>query len=332
MLQVLSAPWDFNVVASCLDSLQPVVMRGWGSAGELANALKASATVPQLAGEGGRRTCVGVCCVGGPARARGHMHLHVCLIPLSGRAGHASAWVRQQTPGVQHVACCRSLTRTLLPLCTSGPPRLVRGRRLVDAAVFEPVPVRSALRDGCTHVLVLCTRPATLHTTVWRRYLDHGLTTAVKRTMLNAPYMRAAWAAVESSSELTAQEDELVRALAAPAEETRRQLGGYVLPVYPTSTAGCSPITTNPRIVKAAEAEGKRAIAGLFNHPGSVFGEDAMGVAAAGERGDRRTWGWGVPQLAQLSAMLPLFGRQAQQQQQPMMQMAPQHDQPTFHR
>ena len=29
----------------------------------------------------------------------------------------------------------------------------------MDAAVFEAVPFRSAIADGCTHVLVLCTRP-----------------------------------------------------------------------------------------------------------------------------------------------------------------------------
>ena len=29
----------------------------------------------------------------------------------------------------------------------------------MDAAVFEPVPVISAIADGCTHVLVLCSRP-----------------------------------------------------------------------------------------------------------------------------------------------------------------------------
>lgn len=34
-----------------------------------------------------------------------------------------------------------------------------RGLRLVDAAVFEPVPFRAAIADGCTHVLALCTRP-----------------------------------------------------------------------------------------------------------------------------------------------------------------------------
>ncbi len=41
----------------------------------------------------------------------------------------------------------------------AGPPRHLRGRTLVDAAVFEPVPTPSAVRDGCTHVLALCTRP-----------------------------------------------------------------------------------------------------------------------------------------------------------------------------
>lgn len=34
-----------------------------------------------------------------------------------------------------------------------------RGLRLVDAAVFEPVPFRAAIADGCTHVFALCTRP-----------------------------------------------------------------------------------------------------------------------------------------------------------------------------
>lgn len=39
-----------------------------------------------------------------------------------------------------------------------GGPRSHRGHELVDAAVFEPLPVKAALRDGCTHVLALCSR------------------------------------------------------------------------------------------------------------------------------------------------------------------------------
>ena len=34
-----------------------------------------------------------------------------------------------------------------------------RGQRLVDAAVFEAVPFRVAVADGCTHIITLCTRP-----------------------------------------------------------------------------------------------------------------------------------------------------------------------------
>ncbi len=34
-----------------------------------------------------------------------------------------------------------------------------RGRRLVDGAVFEGVPFKQAIADGCTHLVVLCTRP-----------------------------------------------------------------------------------------------------------------------------------------------------------------------------
>ena len=41
----------------------------------------------------------------------------------------------------------------------AGPPTEVDGERFLDALLFEPVPFRSAVRDGCTHVLVLLTRP-----------------------------------------------------------------------------------------------------------------------------------------------------------------------------
>jgi predicted patatin/cPLA2 family phospholipase len=40
----------------------------------------------------------------------------------------------------------------------AGPPRLVDGRRLLDASLSEPIPLPIAERDGHTHVLVLLTR------------------------------------------------------------------------------------------------------------------------------------------------------------------------------
>ena len=47
--------------------------------------------------------------------------------------------------------------------------------------------------DGCTHVLVLATRPAVQHTTL-QRYVRGTVVWAVKKTVLNAPYMSEAWA------------------------------------------------------------------------------------------------------------------------------------------
>eukprot|EP00276_Gloeochaete_wittrockiana_P006924 CAMPEP_0184667868 /NCGR_PEP_ID=MMETSP0308-20130426/69536_1 /TAXON_ID=38269 /ORGANISM="Gloeochaete witrockiana, Strain SAG 46.84" /LENGTH=297 /DNA_ID=CAMNT_0027113291 /DNA_START=135 /DNA_END=1025 /DNA_ORIENTATION=- len=41
----------------------------------------------------------------------------------------------------------------------AGPPIRLNGDELVDAAIMEPIPFHSAVADGCTHVLVLCTRP-----------------------------------------------------------------------------------------------------------------------------------------------------------------------------
>ena len=45
-----------------------------------------------------------------------------------------------------------------VPTLAGPEPITHRGQRLVDAAVMEPVPVHAAIADGCTHVLVLCTR------------------------------------------------------------------------------------------------------------------------------------------------------------------------------
>jgi hypothetical protein len=54
----------------------------------------------------------------------------------------------------------------------------------VDAAVFEPIPVKSAVRDGCTHVLALCSRPASSGP-AWGRMVKRTLTATVKNLLLS---------------------------------------------------------------------------------------------------------------------------------------------------
>ncbi len=61
------------------------------------------------------------------------------------------------------------------------------------------------------------------------------------------------------------QDEELVSTLTVPPDETRRKLGAHVLPVYPDHVASCNPVTTDVRTLRAAEAEGWRSIAALFN-------------------------------------------------------------------
>lgn len=41
----------------------------------------------------------------------------------------------------------------------AGPPVEFKGDRLFDASLYESIPYRSAVADGCTHILVLLTRP-----------------------------------------------------------------------------------------------------------------------------------------------------------------------------
>ncbi len=173
------------MVASSLDTLRPVLLEGWAGKHDLAECLKASATVPQLAGA--------------PALARTWMR---SPHPRALRARVQTLRNGERSGGTGRRR--RSIARCFAVLRRAGTYRHCRGHRLVDAAIFEPVPLRTALRDGCTHVLVLCTRPATLHTS-WRKAVRGTVVRVVKSTVLNAPYMRAAFSTGGSGDELMAQ-------------------------------------------------------------------------------------------------------------------------------
>ena len=59
--------------------------------------------------------------------------------------------------GVEDLKQCLKASAAV-PIFAGPEPVTWRGQRLVNAAVMEPVPVHAAIADGCTHVLVLCTR------------------------------------------------------------------------------------------------------------------------------------------------------------------------------
>jgi predicted patatin/cPLA2 family phospholipase len=149
----------------------------------------------------------------------------------------------------------------------AGPPRLVRGHRCVDAAVFEPVPVASAIRDGCTHILVLSTRTSASiaggsRAAPMARAGKRAVIAAVKKTLLNAPYMRDAWSCGYSSTDGSDEE-----ILNARESGQAHRLGAYVYGVYPRSLRGVHPICTDVATLRAARAEGYQSVRGQIGRP-----------------------------------------------------------------
>eukprot|EP00882_Tetradesmus_deserticola_P001738 GHRQ01001868.1.p1 GENE.GHRQ01001868.1~~GHRQ01001868.1.p1 ORF type:complete len:467 (+),score=178.06 GHRQ01001868.1:470-1870(+) len=184
-----------------------------------------------------------------------------------------------------------------------GGPRRWRGHDLVDAAVFEPLPIKAALRDGCTHVLALCSRT---HTggPAWGKYVTSALSSAIKYMVLNPPYMREAWrvepkfaqhkgqqlddllvqllmhgraleldAAIDKCSKPlgsspglspTSSMEELVPGQEAMAAAAGL-LAGHVFPVYPGPAAAFSPVCTNVETLNGGRFEGYRAINRLMS-------------------------------------------------------------------
>lgn len=190
---VLSSAVELKVVASSLDRLQPVILDRFTCRHDLIECLKASATVPHIA----------------------------------------------------------------------GPPRLVRGERLVDAAVFEPVPVESAIRDGCTHVIVLCTRTKQSEKG-WRRHLQRTLVKTIKRKLLSQP-RNLNIPGFQSETNAWLQRAHVVDDLMAAAVATcpydmQRAFGAFVLPIFPSTTCGLHPLCTKVDLLRSGMAEGAATV------------------------------------------------------------------------
>ena len=68
------------------------------------------------------------------------------------------------------------------------------------------------------------------------------------------------------------------------------QVGSYVLPLYPRSSAGCHPLTTDPDILHGAIAQGLAAVNELFSwHPASSSFQAGAEAGSGGQAGG----GWG---------------------------------------
>ena len=183
---VLASPVPLKVVASCLETLQPVILENFRDAADLSTCLRASANVPEvrssslLAPDSGltlRLNLAG----GGEVPAHVQRPCGTSSTPLSRCRSAYGAAVR--APPEARARARRQV---------AGGPVEHRGLRLVDAAVFEPVPFRAAIADGCTHVLALCTRPPYLPSRL-TKLVDDLMATTIKRAVMSPAYMLPAW-------------------------------------------------------------------------------------------------------------------------------------------
>lgn len=145
----------------------------------------------------------------------------------------------------------------------AGGPVYHRGHRLVDAAVFEAVPFRSAIADGCTHILVLCTRPVPARKSALDKALSDAVQSAVKKAVMNPSYMVDAWkASVESLvMDGLSHDDMLLRSLDEDSHLLPWFAGSHVLPLYPSSHASSfSPLCTDVPTLRDGVAEGRRTV------------------------------------------------------------------------
>lgn len=145
----------------------------------------------------------------------------------------------------------------------AGGPVSHRGHRLVDAAVFEAVPFRSAIADGCTHIVVLCTRPAPVRMSALDKALTDALQAAIKRAVMNPDYMVDAWRASVKHLVMDglSNDDILLRALDEGAHQLPWFAGTHVLPIYPSShSSSFSPLCTDVPTLLQGVGEGRRAV------------------------------------------------------------------------
>lgn len=249
---VLRAEVPLKVIASSLDTLRAEVLDGFEDKDDLL-------------------CCLRVGCVGTTWRWIGTT---ICLICLFCVYVNTSCFSTQATANIPEIV---------------GPAVWHRGHRLVDAAVFEPIPFRAALADGCTHVLVLCSRPPPRFGTLMNT-LEDVLGSAIKRAVLSPAYMRDAWRREMQtiSEEGCTQDAQLLMGLQPDSHTLPFFSGGHVCPLYPGEAARFAPVCIDRAVLKGGVDEGYSTVVrvlqplleGVARKPRAEDAEGALQLAA----------------------------------------------------
>jgi len=150
-----------------------------------------------------------------------------------------------------------------------GPPEVLHGQRLVDAAVFEPIPYKAAIQDGCTHVLALCSRPRPRGARGRvRRAMKQILDRAIKRLVLSPPYMKGAWKVeVEEMLEaggMDADDLMLLTMMQGLQGMDTAPMDGHVFAIYPSPKHVILPTSIDGERLKAGATDASKAVHALF--------------------------------------------------------------------
>ena len=150
-----------------------------------------------------------------------------------------------------------------------GPPEELYGHRLVDAAVFEPIPYRAAIQDGCTHVLSLCSRPRPRGASGRvRRAMKQILDRTIKRFVLSPPYMEGAWKVeVEEmlkAGGMDADDLMLLTMMQGLQGMETTPMDGHIFAIYPSPDHIIPPTTIDGELLRVGARDARKAVDGLF--------------------------------------------------------------------
>ncbi len=137
----------------------------------------------------------------------------------------------------------------------AGPPAEVDGKRYLDAVLFEPIPYVTALADGCTHLLVLLTRPEGILNGKPSFFERHVIARWIKAL---EPRLRQPYLDQEQAYDRTVRE--LKTATAEPGTSPHL----YAL-CLPASTQPIRWLERNPALLMAAAADGRRTVLGALS-------------------------------------------------------------------
>ncbi len=151
-------------------------------------------------------------------------------------------------------------------------PVLVRGRPYVDGAFLNPVPVLDAIAEGCTHILVILSKPEDAHPVgipPWARYLI-----ARHISPENILAAEQAWRVGQERYE------EILELVMGPQPATHGARAVHLAYVAPPSGFWVKRFYRDRQGLIDAAVEGARRVLGLF---GEDAGANGASLAAAGE-------------------------------------------------